>query len=367
MNKKKIIVSVTNDLVTDNRVHKVCETLRKNDYNILLVGRKLKSNFKIKRKYKTKRLKLIFKKSALFYIEYNIRLFLFLLFKKADAYLSNDLDTLLANFLASKIKRKKLIYDSHELFTEVPELINRKKIQKIWLFIEKKTYPKIKYSYTVCNSIANYYKKKYGIEMQVVKNVPICNPKKIQKPYNEKKIIIYQGAININRGLEETIEAMKYLENTEFWIIGTGDIFDKINILVEKMNLTSKVKILGRKKTEELPKYTLKADLGISLEKNKGLNYYFALPNKIFDYIQSETPVLCSDLPEMKKIIENYKIGEVLISHKPEKIANQIKKILKDYNKIQEWRKNLKEAKKILCWKNEENKIIQIFNSAFQK
>ena len=128
---KKIIISVTNDLIADNRVHKVATSLCKNNYNILLIGRKLKKSSKIKeRNYKCKRIKLIFNKGALFYAEYNFRLFWLLLFTKADILLANDLDTLLANFLCAKIKRKKLVYDSHEYFTEVPELINRKFTKK---------------------------------------------------------------------------------------------------------------------------------------------------------------------------------------------------------------------------------------------
>lgn len=357
----KIIISVTNDLVSDNRVHKVATSLTKKGFEVLLVGRKLKNSPEIKRSYKTRRLKLLFNKSALFYAEYNFRLFLFLLLKKTNIYLSNDLDTLLPNFFAAKLKNKKLVYDSHELFTEVPELIERKRIRNVWLNIEKLCLPKVKNSYTVCQSIADFYKEKYSVDMGVVRNIPICKNYTFDTPINESRILIYQGAVNIGRGLEEIILAMKYLDDFELWILGDGDIKNELEKLITQENLKTKVKLLGRKKLEELPKYTVQADLGLSIEKNMGLNYYYALPNKIFDYIQSVVPILCADLPEMKKIVEKYNIGAVLKSHEPKKIAIQITSIFEDENKLSEWQKNLKLAKKELCWQNEEKILLKYF------
>lgn len=359
---KKVIISVSNDLISDNRVHKVATSLSKSGFNVLLVGRKFTNSSPINRIYKIRRFRLIFNKSALFYAELNFRLFFFLLFHKTDILLSNDLDTLSANFLVSRLKKVRLVYDSHELFTEVPELINRPKTQKIWLKIEKKILPKIYFAYTVCQSIADYYENKYNIKMGVIRNIPICiniGKKDITKT---KRILIYQGAINIGRGLEEAIEAMQYLSNYELWIIGSGDIENELKEISKNLGLQKKVKFLGRKKLEKLAQYTVQADLGLSIEKNLGLNYYYALPNKIFDYIQAEIPVLCSHLPEMSNIIKKYNIGSVLESHKPKQIATQIISIFENKKQIIEWNNNLKEAKKELCWQNEEKKLMRFFN-----
>ena len=365
---KKIILSVTNDLVADNRVHKIANSLCKNNNNILLIGRKLKNSQKIKkRNYKCKRMKLFFNKGALFYAEYNFRLFWLLLFTKSDILLSNDLDTLLANFLCAKIKRKKLVYDSHEYFTEVPELLNRKFTKKIWLTIEKFILPKIKYSYTVCNSIADIYNNKYGINMKVIRNIPTCEDKQLLETLKvsdnlQRKIIIYQGAVNIGRGIEYVIKAMQYIDNSIFWIIGDGDIFNNLKKLTRKINVEAKVKFFGKLPFDELKKYTVQADLGISLEENLGLNYYYALPNKLFDYIHAEIPILASQLPEIKRIIEKYKIGTFISEHNEKHIADKIKEIFSQTEQYNNWKSNLKIAHQKLCWKHEENILFELFD-----
>lgn len=365
--KQKIIISVTNDLVADNRVNKVANSLIKLGFDVLLTGRKLPESLPVDINYPTKRFRLLFNKGAMFYICYNIRLFFFLLFTKADIFLSNDLDTLPANFLASKIRKKKLVYDSHEYFTEVPELVNRQKIKRIWENTEKLILPKVKFSYTVCNSIADIYNNKYGIDMKVVRNIPECElvfkkikPKPLLKAKN-KKIILYQGAINVGRGIEQTIRSMQFLENVVFLIIGNGDIKQEMYQLTEQLNLKDKVIFIEKKPFNYLYSYTKIADIGISLEENIGLNYYYALPNKLFDYIRAEVPILLSRLPEMENIVNKYNIGCFIENHNPEHIAEKINFMLNSSEKYNKWKENLKKASAELCWENEEKVLKEIF------
>lgn len=362
---KNIYIAVTNDLVTDNRVHKVSSTLLKSGANVTLIGRELKkSKYEFDRPYSTKLFSLPFKKGPLFYACYNIRLFFFLLFKPFDLVIANDLDTLLACFLASKIKRKKLVYDSHEYFTEVPELYNRNFPKKVWLSIEKFILPKLKFAYTVSNSIAETYKKKYGIEMQVIRNVPIKNKPEQTTNQNTTKNILYQGSLNVGRGLEHMILAMEYIANAKFIIIGDGDITEDLRLLIEKNNLGEKVEMKGRLTIDELKHETPKADLGIALEENIGLNYYYALPNKLFDYIQASVPVIVSPFPEMQKIVRKYDIGVVYEHKSPIILAEKINEIFDLEKRYTKWKENTKTAAEDLCWENEEKKLIEIYKQA---
>lgn len=358
----KIIVSVTNDISTDQRVEKVCNTLYNAGYEILLIGRRNKNSAPIHRKYKTKRIKTIFKKSFLFYIEFNIKLFIILLFSKKNLLLSNDLDTLLANYLVSRIQRKKIIYDSHELFPEIPELVNRPFVKNFWSGLEKIILPKLKNCYTVCKSIADFYDDKYQTNFKTIKNLPIKKEiKTLQFPftYKNKKIILYQGAINVGRGLELIIETMSFLDTCILVIIGDGDILTKLKTEVLSKNLDDKIYFLGRKKPSELQKLTPLADLGISIEEDLGLNYRYALPNKIFDYIQAEVPILISDLPEMKNVVLEHKVGEIITNREPIKLASQINNMF-----VEDYSNALKIAKEKLIWEHQEKTLLSIFENA---
>lgn len=355
---KRIVVSVTNDLVTDQRVYKVCKSLQKLDFDILLIGRQLKNSLPINRPYKTYRMRLLFNKGILFYTEYNIRLFFKLLFTKKDVLLSNDLDSLLPNYIISNLQKKKLVYDSHELFSELPSVQGRFS-QKIWRYLEKRLLPKIKYFFTVSDSIADWYFNAYGTKPLVLKNLP--EYKNISKKESKEKYILYQGALNDGRGLIPLIEAMQKIDTTTLKIAGKGPHKSKIEKAISQFNVGDKVELLGNLHPKELLSITQNATMGISLEEDFGLSYRYSLPNKLFDYIQAKTPVVATYLPEIKKIITAYKIGEVIENHSPESISTTINKVLengKDY-----YQQNLETASKELIWENQEDILLTVFRN----
>lgn len=362
----KVSLSVINDLVTDNRVHKVALSLQKMGFEPLLLGRLLPESHSVQRDYPTHRMKLLFRKGMLFYLEYNLRLFFYLLSNKVDVFVANDLDTLPANFLVSRLKGKPLVYDSHEYFTEVPELIGRPLVKNTWLMLERLLVPKVSRAYTVCDSIAEVYREQYKVDFKVVRNLPVCRDLEFQasetvKPVGAPKIILYQGALNLGRGIEAAIRAMQFVENAELWLAGEGDLTAQLKQLVAELNLDSKVKFLGRLPLSRLREITRQADLGLSLEEDLGLNYRFALPNKLFDYIQAGVPVLVSDLPEMRHIVEHYQIGAIAETHQRKELAQLIKNMLSDTDKRAYWKQNLPLAARELCWENEERILQEIY------
>lgn len=367
---KRVIVSVINDLVTDQRVNKSCLTLQKAGFDVLLVGRRQRKSPPMdERPYKSHRMKLLFEKGPLFYAEYNMRLFLFLLFHKANCLLSNDLDTLLPNFWISRLKGIKVIYDSHEYFTEVPELVNRPKVQKVWKRIEEYVVPKLPEMITVCKSIADMFHEKYGINVYVIRNIPMrkmlpAPAMRAEVGLDEKKhILVLQGSgINIHRGSEELVEAMRYLDDCQLVIIGGGDVLPILKEKVAVNNWDDRVKFFPRMPYQKMMAITQLAELGFTLDKDTNLNYRFSLPNKLFDYIQAGVPIVASHLVEIERVIRKYDIGTFVDGHDPMTIANTIKVTLNDEISLAQWKDNLKVAAQELCWENEQKTLLDVYS-----
>ena len=322
MPQRRIILSVTNDLVTDQRVHRSCTALNEAGYDVTLVGRRLPDSAEVGRPYKTVRMRLLFRKKFVFYAEYNVRLFLLLVTSKADAFYSNDTDTLPACWLASRLRRKPVFFDAHEMFPEVPELVGRPHVKRFWSRIEDWIFPRLKgkgcAAVTVCRSIADIYKQRYGLEMKVVRNVPMRYPEHDEEQSilpeavtNGRKMLLYQGAVNIGRGIEWVMDAMQYLPSCQFVVAGTGDEYARLREYSKRMD---NVTMLGRVEPDKLHRLTRFADLGISLLENRGLNYYYSLPNRIADFVQAGVPVLATDFPEIRRVVEEYGIGTLVPS-----------------------------------------------------
>jgi len=366
---KKVIVSVTNDLVTDRRVDKTCRTLVKLGFEVRLVGRRKRDSMKPdSRDYSISRMFLLFEKGPLFYAGYNTRLFFFLLFRKVNLLVANDLDTLLPNYIISRIKRIPLIYDTHEYYTGTPELIGRPFVQKFWKRIENWIFPKLKDVITVNGSIARLYENEYNIKLNVVRNIPsshISDLKPTKKDlglHEDKKIILLQGSgINIQRGAEEAVDAMKYIEDAVLIIIGDGDVIGILKQMVKTQGLAHKVFFIPKQPFKRLIHYTKCADIGITLDKDTNINYRFSLPNKLFDYIHAGIPVLASPLVEIKKIIIDYNIGTLIENHDPEHIASKMRYMLENHEQRKIWQTNLQKAARELCWEEEEKILIGIY------
>jgi len=332
---KKVIISVTNDLVSDQRVNRSCVEMHNLGFNVLLIGRKLRNSPDLQQRiYNTHRMKLLFEKGFLFYAEYNIRLFLFLLFKKCDILFANDLDTLLANYLIKKVKRVPLIYDSHEYYTETPELVNRPRVQAVWKRIERRVFPKLKYVFTVNQSIALLFEKEYKVNVRVMRNVPFFRKptakysrKELGIPDNEAVIILQGAGINIQRGAEELVEAMTFINNAILLIVGNGDVIDTLKETVKKKSLSKKI---------------------------------IFFPRQDFEHLHSFTVHSASKLPEVEKVVNDYNIGEIIPDHNPEKIAQSINEMLNNKQKLELYQQNCLKSATKLCWENEKRVLTDV-------
>lgn len=363
MRKKKIITSAFSNLYTDQRIEKVCRTLHENSYEVDLIGNDWNGAGEMSRPYAFSRIKLVSKSLKTAYFEFNWKLYQEL-DKKADQNTilhANDLDALLPNYLLAKKLNIPLIFDSHEIFSEMPA-IQGKMSQKLWRYLEKKLIPDIKFMITASGSYAKWFKSHYGVDPVVVQNSPRKLDFRQEIPDNHPKILLYQGAINPFRGIDKAILAMHHLEHVIFKIAGDGPMKKTYEELVIKENLQHKVQFLGKLLPEDLRKITLTVDCGMSIEENGGESYFYSLPNKVLDCIQARVPLILSNLPEMQNIKRQFDIGEIIKDHQPENIARAIQSILNKGRK--NYHSELEKAANVLCWENEEVKLIQVFERA---
>jgi len=339
---------------------RICTSLTGAGYSVALIGRKgNKAPALLIKSYRQKRLFTFFSKGFGFYAEYNIRLFFYLLFVKTDVICCIDLDTMIPAWLAGKLRGKKRIYDAHEYFSQQKEIITRPMVQMVWRRVEKTFVPKFRQGYTVSNSIAAVFKTRFGVDYEVIRNMPVL---KTPAPVKEKKenILLYQGAVNEARGLEFLIPAMKDIDAT-LHIYGDGNFMQQTKYFITVNNLQDKVFLKGKVLPEELDTITQKATIGINLVEHNGLNQYYSLANKFFDYIQNGVPQISMNFPEYKKINDEFNIAVLIDDLQPVNIAAAINSLLNDEQLYRQLQQNCVKAREILNWQNEEKKLLAFY------
>ena len=300
-------------------------------------------------------------------MEYNLRLFFFLLCRRFDIYHSNDLDTLLPMWLTSFIFKKKLVYDSHEYFLGVPEIQNRYFVKKVWSSIESFIFPKLKYVFTVNESISDLYFKDYKVRPLVIRNLPnksslikVKTKKDLGLPDNKKVVILQGSGINVDRGAEELLEAISIQDDFFLSVVGKGDIVDKLKKRCAKSDLVDKVLFVPTLPYSQMMQFTLNSDVGVSLDKNNNINYKFSLPNKIFDYSKAEIPFVSTNLVEIRKITEEFHTGVLISSLNPESIIVGLNKAIA-LKKSKNFISNIAKMNSTLNWESESVSLIKTY------
>lgn len=359
MSKKiQLIFCVSNDLSYDKRIQKICKTLSDNGFSVVLVGRKFKNSIPYTAaNYNFYQFACLFNKGKLFYIEFNFRVFIYLLFSKADVFVANDLDTIIPVYFSSLLRRKKRAFDAHEYFEEVPEVINRKGIKYFWTCVAHFFIPLFTVRYTTTASLVKIFKVKYKSSFELIRNVPY--PLKSSNTIS-KKYLVYIGALNKGRGLEFLIEAMQFIDGY-LKIIGEGDLSKELRSLAKKLNVEHKIEFAGYVVPDKINEYLEEAVLGFNLLEAESKNYYYSLANKCFDYIQAEVPVIQMNFPEYQKINQRFEVAVLINQLNPKTIAAEVNSILENeelYNKL---KNNCKKAKLVFNWDIESKKLLEIY------
>lgn len=360
---KTIIFTVTNDLTYDQRMIRICSSLARNGYEVLLVGRLLSDSVALNpAPFRQKRISCIFREGFLFYADYNIRLFFYLLFKKADLICAIDLDTIIPCRIVSGIKNIPRVYDAHELFCEMKEIVSKPAIYRFWKRIEKWMVPAYKYGYTVNEPIAKAFHKMYGVNYSVIRNLPVLTPLDI--PRKPEKYILYQGAVNEGRSFETLIPAMHSV-NARLIICGDGNFMQQVKRLVALHRLENKVIFAGKLKPDDLKKYTLNAYIGVTIFEGTGLSNYYSLANRFFDYMHAGVPQICVNFPVYKQIVSEFPFALLVDDTSSEKLSDELNTLLNDEGLYLQLQANCLTAREKLNWNEEEKKLIGFHQNIF--
>lgn len=360
MVKKRIVCTVTNDLNFDQRMMRICGSLSQAGYEVMLVGRLRKNSLPMKEQvFKQKRIPCHFDKGKLFYIEYNIKLLFFLLFTTTEVYCAIDLDTIVPNYIASLFRRKKRVYDAHELFCEMDEITSRPSIYKMWRAVEKFCVPRFPQGYTIGECYAEEFEQRYGVHYHIVRNATLLRP--LEKVSPTEKYILYQGAVNEGRCFETLLPAMQHVHG-KLIICGHGNFYEQAVQLVDELQLHHKVKFEGYVEPVALREYTRHAYVGITLFTNQGKSNYYSMANRFFDYMHFGVPQLCVAYPEYKKVNEQFEIAVLLDKTDPESIAKALNDLLEHEERRESLSRNCLKARELYCWQKEEQKLIAFYN-----
>ena len=353
-------MAVTNDLVIDRRVDRHCRTLQEAGYEVLLIGRRLPDSGEVERPYRTLRPVLRHTHGPLFYAEFNHVLARILRQEKPDIVWANDSDALPGCYSAARRLHCPIVMDAHELFPELPEVIGRPLVRWAWKAINRYYIPRCDALLTVCNSFAEYYRQHLGVTMTVVRNLQAGTGQPKVEKTSSTPVLLYQGAINVGRGVDWAIDAMEWLPDCRLLIAGGGDLTEEMKALAASRPWADRIQFLGRLPHEELDRLTPQADVGLLMLEDLGLSYHLTLPNRVGDFVAAGVPMVVSDMPETSAVVRRYGIGEIIDGTGPKALAEAIQRLLAHWSTLSlaEREARFAPAREDFDWNKEKQKLI---------
>jgi Glycosyltransferase Family 4/Glycosyl transferases group 1 len=359
--KQRILIAANSDLSFDQRLLRISRSLNSNGYRPYLLGRWFEKSVALsKESFPQSRIRLVFQKGKMAYLELNIRLFFTLLNLEYDAICSVDLDTLPACWLATRIRQIPLIHDAHEYMAEVPEVYNRPLTKRIWHSIARICLPAVDLAYTVSQSLVEEFGKIYQKEFHLIRNIAHLDT--TEEYVETEGFWVFLGAVNQGRGLEQFISLLHH-SNRNLVIVGDGDKMEEIQRLVNDKKLNERVVFAGKLSATEVRKILPKAWAGINLLTDEGLSYRYSLANKFFDYVHAGIPQISIRFPEYETLMKEFSVG-ILTDMTESSILLAMEEISTEENQPK-FRNEARKARNVWNWQNEEKKMIRLYDQLF--
>tara|TARA_B100001750_G_C15503910_1_gene599027 strand:- start:1737 stop:2543 length:807 start_codon:yes stop_codon:yes gene_type:complete len=265
----------------------------------------------------------------------------------------------------------RLIYDIHELETEISRISFLRKISS--KIIERLLIGFCDLIIVVSEPIKTWYEQAYLIKnVHVIRNFPeidsvITNKKSNLREFfgidADDRIYLYHGALIEDRGIELLIDVFKSLEGTTNHVvfIGFGSLTEYVK---ENASIVKNIHFRDAMKKDELYDFIKSADVGLNLISNTCLNHEYCLPNKLWDFLSLSTPVLVNDLLGMRMIIEEFNCGWCVKDD-----HNSLKSAILSFttNEISEKAEGANHSRSLWGWNLEEEKLIDIYKLNTEK
>jgi len=289
--------------------------------------------------------------------------------RPGDIYHCHDLNTLPVGYIGKRRHGGKLVYDAHELFAELAYISRLEKV--LWRVLERFLIERADEVIATGTHRAEYLAQKYKVISPTV--ILNCPPQPVAETHNRAlraklgvdddtlPLLLYQGGFHVGRGLDKLVLATTHLNRGVLVLMGWGELEEKLRSLVVKMGLERRVYFMEPVAPNQVVYYCKSASVGVVIYENTSLNNYYATPNKLYEYISAGLPVVCSDFPALKEVVEGYKLGCTFDPEEPESIAAAINRVLADEQRYDTMRKNALEAASIFNWENESGKLLEIY------
>jgi len=287
-----------------------------------------------------------------------------------DVIHAHDLLTLPVGAALARKTGKPLVYDAHELYTEMSTL--RRVEQRVWRYLERRDIGRASRLITVCESIASELVERYGVDRPLV--LLNCPPAPrwsdgeanllrarvgIDDP--SVRLVLYQGGLVPNRGLEELVQAAASFDDAVLVLMGWGRLQPLLEAQIERSGLGERVIVTGPVPQAELLGITRGADVGVIPYKAIGLNNYYTTPNKLFEYLAAGIPIACSAFPELRRFVERPGAGLTFDPSDPDDIALAVNGILADEDVRSGMREAARRTAVSLTWERQAEKLVSLY------
>ena len=353
-----IVFCSTSYAYYDRRMQRIIKHLKKKN-DVIWYSRVHTPGF-LMSDFNNREIHCFFKRGPLFYLEFNLRLFINLMTEKYDIISSVDLDSLLACFLASRFRKRRLIFDAHEIFHEVPELEGKPIRRWVWKSLSKFLFNKPDAKYTVNKSLADVFKHQFNSDFGIVRNVPELNHLE-GIPQRSSMTLCYLGVVNKGRGLDVILHSMQKLKEYKLMVIGGGDLLKETEQLASQLKIENRVEFKGFVDPSDIPKLLSECSIGLNILDPNSDNYKFSLANKFFDYIHACLPSINMNFEEYRNINKRHQVSILIDEYSSDQLIKAVRLLENDstYNTL---RANCKSAREIYNWKSESAKLSEYYS-----